>query len=238
MKMNSTKTNILDFAATHSRVNASLLNAAYGLTTVTARQYLSALYKSNDLVRIGHGEYALPKKQIFNYTPSPEVRNMVEGLQKELPFADFCGYDGSIFTPLQHHLSINKAIYIETNRDTVESVFFKLRDQNHKVFRQPDRSVMSNYVDLREPCVIVKTLVTEAPLTSVGGIKVPALEKLLVDILKDDDLDYLSGSEASYIYSMVFELFTINVPKLLRYARRRGISETVDNLIHQDYNND
>lgn len=83
--MNSTKTNILDFAATHSRVNASLLNAAYGLTTVTARQYLSALYKSNDLVRIGHGEYALPKKQIFNYTPSPEVRNMVEGLQKELP---------------------------------------------------------------------------------------------------------------------------------------------------------
>lgn len=89
-----------------------------------------------------------------------------------------------------------------------------------------------------EPCVIVKTLVTEAPLTSVGGIKVPALEKLLVDILKDDDLDYLSGSEASYIYSMAFELFTINVPKLLRYARRRGISETVDNLIHQDYNND
>ena len=43
---------------------------------------------------------------------------------------------------------------------------------------------MYGYIDLGEECIIVKTLVTESPLTEVDGIKVPTLEKLFADAIR------------------------------------------------------
>jgi len=60
------------------------------------------------------------------------------------------------------------------------------------------------------------------------------LEKILVDILKDEDFSYFQGSEEYYMYQMAFDLYSINTQKLLRYARRRGISEKVSKLINQN----
>ncbi len=110
---------------------------------------------------------------------------MYDTLKWELPFTDFCVYDGRIFNPLQHHVSVNHAVYIETNRDTVDAVFGRLREQFGDVFKQPSTSMMSDYVDLSKPCIIIKALVTEAPITMQAGVCVPAIEKLLVDIQKD-----------------------------------------------------
>jgi len=236
--MNETKRNILDYTSSHHWVSAPSLASDCGIKAVTARQYLSEMSRGNLLVRIGHGVYALPSKQQFSYRPSPDVKKIYDSLVAELPFTDFCVYDGSILTSIQHHLSINHAIYIETNRDAVESVFFRLKESHRDVFRQPNAMLMRDYVDLRCPCIIVKSLTTESPLTSVDGIKVPTLEKLLVDILRDDDFDYLRGAEEYNVYRQAFDLYTINIPKLLRYARRRGISQIVNHLINQTKNND
>ena len=198
---------------------------------VTARQYLSSLAKDNELVRVAQGEYALPDKQSFRYVPSEEVKKIYDSLKSELPFTDFCIYDGSILSPIQHHLSINKAIYVEANRDAVESVFARLKESHEDVYRQPDSAFMYDYVDLRNQCIIVKTLVTEAPLMTVDGVRVPTLEKMLVDTQKDADFDYVRGAESQYIYQMAFDLYTINTQRLLRYARRRGISQKIQELL-------
>ena len=92
---------------------------------------------------------------------------------------------------------------------------------------------MNDYIDLREPCIIVKPLITESPLADVEGIRVPTLEKLLVDTQKDADFDYLRGTESLYIFQMAFELYTINTQRLLRYAKRRGIGQEINDLINQ-----
>jgi len=39
-----------------------------------------------------------------------------------------------------------------------------LKENNKDVYRQPDAVFMNDYIDLREPCIIVKPLVTESPL--------------------------------------------------------------------------
>ena len=205
---------------------------------VTARQYLSSLAKDNELVRVAQGEYALPDKQSFRYVPSEEVKKIYDSLKSELPFTDFCIYDGSILSPIQHHLSINKAIYVETNRDAVESVFARLKESHEDVYRQPDSAFMYDYVDLRNQCIIVKTLVTEAPLMTVDGVRVPTLEKMLVDTQKDADFDYVRGAESQYMYQMAFDLYNINTQRLLRYARRRSISQEIQELLNQINNND
>ena len=235
--MNAIKRQILDFAKENQRVSVSFL-ALSGMKPATARQYLSFLAKDNELVRVAQGEYALPDKQSFRYVPSEEVKKIYANLKSELPFTDFCIYDGSIFSSIQHHLSINKAIYVETNRDAVESVFARLKESHEDVYRQPDSAFMYDYVDLRNQCIIVKTLVTEAPLMTVDGVRVPTLEKILVDTQKDVDFDYVRGAESQYMYQMAFDLYTINTQRLLRYARRRGISQDIQELLNQVNNND
>ena len=235
--MNASKRQILDFAKENQRVSVSFL-ALSGMKPVTARQYLSSLAKDNELVRVAQGEYALPDKQSFRYVPSEEVKKIYASLKSELPFTDFCIYDGSILSPIQHHLSINKAIYVETNRDAVESVFARLKESHEDVYRQPDSAFMYDYVDLRNQCVIVKTLVTEAPLMTVDGVRVPTLEKMLVDTQKDADFDYVRGAESQYMYQMAFDLYNINTQRLLRYARRRSISQEIQELLNQINNND
>ena len=128
--MNGSKRQILDLARANQEVSVSLLAISGGMNPVTARQYLSSLAREKELVRIGKGIYALPQKQTFSYIPSEKARSIYEGLKAELPFTDFCVYDGSILSSIQHHLSINNAIYVETNRDVVESVFARLKENN------------------------------------------------------------------------------------------------------------
>jgi len=70
-------------------------------------------------------------------------------------------------------------------------------------------------------------------LADVEGIRIPTLEKLLVDIQKDADFDYLRGAESLYMYQMAFELYNINTQRLMRYAKRRGISQEIKELIYQ-----
>lgn len=92
---------------------------------------------------------------------------------------------------------------------------------------------MYDYVDLRNECIIVKTLVTESPMMNVGSMKVPTLEKLLVDTQKDADFDYLRGSESYNMFQQAFDLFTINTTKMMRYAKRRGIDKVIRDLTNQ-----
>lgn len=231
--MNVSRTQILDYASQHGIVNAAILISAYGMKPTTARQYLSSLSREDVLVRVGQGEYAFSQKQMFLYSPSEKVKCIYEGLKSELPFTDFCVYEGGIMRSIQHNLSINNAIYVETNRDAVDSVFSRLKGKYKNIFKMPDATFVADYIDLREQCIIVKTLITESPLMTVENIRVPTLEKLLVDIQKDADFDYLRGSESQYMFQMAFELYNINIRRLLRYAKRRGISVKVEELINQ-----
>ena len=231
--MNVSKKQILEFAQTNQKVNASSLASAYGMKAVTARQYLYSLAKDKELVRVGQGEYAINMKQSFTYKPTEIVKKIYQSLKAELPFTDFCVYDGSILSPIQHHLYINHAIYVETNRDSVESVFGRLKTKYKNVYRQPNAAFVHDYIDFREECIIVKALVTESPLMDVQSVRVPTLEKLLVDTQKDSDFDYLQGAESLYMYQMAFELYNINTQRLMRYAKRRGIGQEIQELITQ-----
>ena len=233
VNMNACKKQILEIAQTNHRVNANFLATACGMKPVTARQYLSELAKEKKLVRIGQGVYAIAQKQAFTYKPSESVKEIYLKMKTELPFTDFCVYDGNILSSIQHHLSINHAIYVETNRDAVESVFIRLKELYKNVYRQPSSAFMYDYIDLREECIIVKTLVTESPLMEVDGIKVPTLEKLLVDTQKDADFDYLRGSESANMFQLAFDQYTINPQRLIRYAKRRSISQEIQELINQ-----
>jgi hypothetical protein len=78
----------------------------------------------------------------------------------------------------------------------------------------------------------VKPLVTESPVAEVNGVPSPMLEKLLVDILKDSDFDYLHGAEYDYMLENAISQYRISTSRLTRYARRRGTQAIIQNKIN------
>ena len=222
---------ILDYASNAENFRFNQIIEHLGINRNSARQYLSKLSKLNKLDRIGNGEYRLHSKQSFYYEPLELAVNINSSVKQYFPFADFCIYEGSIFSPLYHNIAINNAIYVETNRDVVEAAFHKLQGSGLPVFKKPDSDFMADYVNLKDPCIIVKPLVTEAPVTTNKDMTVPTIEKLLVDILKDKDLYYMQGYEYLRILDNAMSLFNINFSSLLRYSRRRGCDKELKNCI-------
>ena len=208
----SIKQSILNYARTYGRIEVPQLVSVLGIKTNTARQYLCTLTKENKIARTGNGEYMLTDKQVFSFAPTETLRKLYVGLKEKLPFTDFCIYDGSIFTTLQHHVSVNHAIYVETNRDAVDSVFSLLKDSDMPVYKQPTAKFMYDYVNMHEPCIIVKIFVTESLVNKVDGMQ---------------------GTEITYMYQTAFDLYTVNTPKMLRYAKRRGAYDSTYSLIEQ-----
>ena len=77
----------------------------------------------------------------------------------------------------------------------------------------------------------MKPLITESPVQKSNGVLVPTLEKLLVDLQKDQDFFYLQEAEGIYIFQNALSLYTINESRLLRYASRRGIRKEIETNI-------
>jgi hypothetical protein len=80
--------------------------------------------------------------------------------------------------------------------------------------------------------VIVKQLLTRAPLSKNKKIKLPSLEKMLVDAYSDKKMFYfIQGRELQNIFKFSFSKYSINLSSLLNYASRRGNEKEITDFI-------
>ncbi len=226
---------IIEYAQQHSQFTKTdifkHLSEQSPITESALAWHLFTLVKEQKLMRIGRGVYQLFTGTSFVPVLTKTTQTLYRNLKNHLPFADFCIYEGESIAPLQHHLAANKIIYIETNREAMESVFNFLKEKGKNAYLKPNKEFIYNYVDMSKQGYFVKPLISEAPVQMVQDVPTSRIEKLLVDILADSDFFYLQGSESQYIFENAFQLYTINTSKLLRYASRRGIKQEVETLM-------
>lgn len=238
--MNVTERYINDYAAScHTFRTGELfinLSDKIDITKKALSWYLNKLVKEQKIYRVGRGVYSTQSKQKFLPHPNKKTISIGKALQLQFPLLHFCTYNGEILAPLQHHLSYNNNIYVETERDATESVFHYLQDNYKSVFLTPDEKIMSEYVHFDQHAIIVKPLVTESPLLKTDGIMMPTLEKILVDIECDHDFFYLQGAETEYIIDNAFNLYEVNPSMLLRYAGRRNIKKEIEQYLNSHKN--
>lgn len=238
----STSDMILNFADSHDTFTlcelANYVRSQEEISDSGILWHIKKLIKQNKLSRLTRGIYGSFVKREFTPTLTNELKELYGDLASKFPLIDIVVYSGQDITALQHHISANNALYAEVTKEASEAVFHYLIDKKIKAYHKPDSDFMCDYVDLAEQCVIVKPLVTESPVRKIDGTCTPTLEKLLVDINVDADFYYIQGIEASYIMENAKSLYQLNIPKMLRYASRRGVKEKLQSYLKNDTNHD
>jgi len=195
-------------------------------TTINWRIY--KLVQLGVLQRIGKGLYQLGKATIYIPPINNKMQKIEMFLQKKFPFAQYCQWDLSRINSFAHHLINFNMSFVDVEKDAVDSVYYALKEQFPKVM-----AVQNLYDGLSEfnNYVVVRTLITEAPIQKTGKIHTATLEKMLVDLAVDKEFMTFQGSEIYAIFESAMEQYTINQNTLLRYAARKNKKEDIKKII-------
>jgi len=117
-------------------------------------------------------------------------------------------------------------LLVEVEKESMESVFYFLKENKHPVYLNPGTDIISKYISSEKNTIIIKPLVSEAPLQNIKDVNTITIEKMLVDIFCDEIIfSAQQGSEMKNIFNDAFKKYTIHENRMLRYADRRRRKE-------------
>jgi len=186
------------------------------------------------LKRIGRGIYSLGKENCFSPILDKKQKNIFTRVKKQFPLITFCCWHTSVLKEFFQHVSMYDFLLVEVERETIDSVFYFIKETNNNTFKEPSRDMMENFVLESKDAIVIKSLTSEAPLQKVDNITVPAIEKIIVDLYADSEIFFfLQGSEMLNIFTNALEKYTVNTDRLLRYAKRRNKGEELKKILAQ-----
>jgi hypothetical protein len=200
-------------------------------TSSTVKVYLSKLKKEGVINNPSRGTYTISDKKTFNPEIPQNLKKVATKIQKEYPYVTSCVWSTIWLNDLMRHQPFKQYTVIEVEKEAAEQVFNYLNDNYKNVFLNPNSEIFDFYISSLDDIIIVKNLISEAPLEKINKINIPTLEKLLVDILIDKELFAAQQGEIEFIFKTAFSKYTINRLQMKRYAMRRNREKEVGNII-------
>ena len=195
---------------------------------------ISRLIREGRLVK--EGGLLFPEsgfKPFFHIVTDVKTSTLYSNLQVLLPFAHISIWHTDSIMPLMHDIPNFRLTIVGVERIATDSVVDALENiTSSLILRDAEKSLLFRLSAVQE-LVVVTPQVSQAPVEISEGITVPTLEKILVDILSDNSLYALTGSEAYSIYAAAFDRYAVNRKTLLRYAGRRNRTEVVNAILKE-----
>lgn len=209
------------------------------LSEGTITVYLSKLKKAGIINNPERGLYSITNKQTFNPEINKNLNKLYNKIHKEFPFIDVCVWNTKWLNDLMRHQPFKNYTIIEVEKEAEEQIFNAISKWYKNVFFNPNEELLERYIrSSSEEIIIVKNLVTEAPTTKNNKIKIPTLEKVLIDIIIDKELFAAQQGELDFIYQSAFKKYAINNAKMKRYAIRRNKENELEKIISTIQGND
>jgi hypothetical protein len=201
----------------YKAIDPDLNDSTFGWRIYTLRE-------KNLLSSVGRGLYTLAVKQPFHPEVDDRQKELAGKIVKQFPLARHCTWTTKWISEWTTHQPGRFLILAEVEASAVESVFYFLKDNNYRdVYLNPDETLLNRYVYEDQDAIVVKTLVSKAPLKKEKQIFLPAIEKILVDLFIDRHLFApFQGNELVTIFNNVYKAYVLNISRLLAYARRRN----------------
>ncbi len=198
----------------------------------TINMYLSRLKKKGVIHSPSRGIYELDRRASFQPNISTTLKRIFNKIKREFPYIAFCVWDTVWLHDFMRHQPFKHYIVLEVEKDACESVFGYLSETMKNIFLNPDEELFDRYISNLDGVVIIKNMVSEAPLIEEQKVIIPSLEKLLVDMLIDTALFSAQQSEKEFIMRSVVKKYTLNELKMRRYANRRNRTREINELIN------
>jgi len=209
------------------------------LKETTFRWRVYELKKRNVIVPVKRGVYKLSDhKNVYYPNLNSNVIKINRLLLRQYNDLTYCIWESNWLNEFARHQAARKIIFVEVEKDLVKSIFNLLLNSSYKnVFIEPDRFISQTYISENQTSIIVKSLISKSPLHSVTNVKVPKLEKMLVDLFSDDKyLVAYKGHEQKVIFENVFDEYQVNLSNLINYSRRRKKDKQLTDFLIKDLN--
>lgn len=186
------------------------------------------------IARIGRGKYTLGSKRAYTPILSDNSIKLSNIVKVNFPLLSYCIWDIDIIKPFTQHIPSIFSIIIEVEKDGKEAVYHKVREDFPNTFLDDSKKYIRDILQELQDVILIKTLISEAPVKLFDNVPIPLPEKVLVDLYCDTLLfDYLQGNELRYIFQNILHQFFINKNRLLRYATRRGKKREIEIYFNQ-----
>jgi len=180
--------------------------------------------KKKDIIKpIRTGVYSVSDRHLFTPNLDNSIRRINSRLKDAFSNVNYNLWSTGWLAEFSRHQPMVDILIVETERDSIESMFFYLKDEGFKnVFLKPDANMMEKYISEEKQAIIVKPMISRAPTRRVEKIQVPTLEKILVDLFCDEVTFYAyRGNELVNIFDHAFKYYAVNFSRLFSYAKRR-----------------
>ncbi len=186
------------------------------------------LIQANVLERKGRGKYALGSAKPYEPFVDLPLKRLYQQLTEQFPFATLAVWTTRWLNEWMIHQPGSFYRLVETEPEVAEAVFYFLKDRHSGVFLLPTGEVLRYYLPNEPEPIVVRHLVSQAPLLEVDEVRTASLEKILVDLFCDAELfASFQGAELENIFREAFKTYSVNLDRLYRYAGRRRRKEAI-----------
>lgn len=179
----------------------------------TVYSKIRSLVQKGRLQTIGHGMYVVGA--------SPEYKEYVSPWMEEVSryLIEYC-------SGINHCVRLCRGnLFVEVNKPDIKAVSAVLKKGFPKVV---EYNQVKDMVDVLDGAIIIRQMVTEAPIIKQEGCFIPSLEKSLVDDIAEG---FITEAELQRNFQRAFEVYPVNKSTLLRYASRRNVKSAAEKHI-------
>ena len=177
--------------------------------------------------RIGRGKFIIGEGKKFIPEVSPKMKAIHNKLKKKFPYLKICIWNTSALNEFMVHQPGRFYMLIEVEKEATQSIFYFLKEVKYSVFIDPTNDLLEKYLPNEKESLIIRSLVSEAPLQNIKGMNTASLEKMLVDVFCDDVIfSTQQGNEMRTLFKEALNKYSVNENRMLRYAARRGKKES------------
>ncbi|MBD2704934.1 hypothetical protein IC229_30160 [Spirosoma sp. BT702] len=211
----------------------------------TLNWHIHDLVQKGILYRQGRGSYRLnkdsvsqsltPNRRQFRPSIPDQLKKWDRKLRKSFPYLTLCIWSTQSIQAFSSYQSFTTYWFIEVERTALDTVLeiVLLAKLSLPIVKATDLNLTERYRTDTQTVVIIKQLISEAPLQQVDGIFTVTLEKMLVDLLADENVFEQYQEELPNIVQEATREYAINLDKLRRYARRRNKLTSINKLFAQ-----
>ena len=176
--------------------------------------------------------YMIMKKDLYRIKDEENLIKINKIISKEYKNIKTIVWNTKILNEFSRHYIMNNYTIVETEKFAVELIIALMK--KYTIVTESMYNENKNMFLNNENLLIVKALNSRAPLQkNKDGILEPTIEKIMVDLYKDKLYEIVQGKELEYIYTNIFDNYSINLKKLYSYAKDRGNLEQYKNYIRK-----